>query len=683
MEIIVKQLTMRNFKGVQGERTVKFSPTVTKVYGANRTGKTTIADAFRWCLFGKNTEGKADFGIKTKDAAGEVIPELSHEVSVVLCVDGTDVVISRSYSEKWSKPRGSAEKILTGHTTTYTVDGQLYTQRDFSEYINSLCSESLFMATTSPTYFVNLKADQQRSILTQMVGEVSPASVAAGKQEFQALLQIMGEQEIEKFRQHLSYQMKEIKAELERIPVRISEQRNDIANITPAEPTDWAKVEGDIKATEAAIKRIADAIAETIADSTKTQETELAQQRAARQQVREQITKAQDELDGIRSKHQQAVNKASMEASQRETQRLNAIAAAERAVQDNAQQLTWEETAQQATKQAVAQLAVDREAFIERWNATDASVLVFDENQFVCPTCKRPLEAEDVEAMKAKMLANFNADKARKLDGMEVEAAQLKTRDSQLAQQLAQHAVNVQELRDAQPQLQKALQDARTAQPASIEAQTLESLLANDAQYQQLKNATIPQLQAQLDAMPLSVQAGDTQAAVQGLQGDQQQLQVKLDSLKALAQVGTTIANKHKRITELEKQEQELNAQLTKLEGEDYTAEQLLQATIEELERKVNALFGFVSFTMFDHKINGALKPICECTVRGVPYSDLNNADRINAGIDIINSLCRHRGVYAPCFIDNAESINEVLPMHSQRIDLIVSTDTELNIVSE
>lgn len=112
---------MRNFKGVLGERVVEFSPTVTKVYGANRTGKTTIADAFRWCLFGKNTEGKADFGIKTKDAQGNVIPELEHEVTVLLDVDGQETTITRTFVEKWSKPRGVAEKQLTGHTTTYTV----------------------------------------------------------------------------------------------------------------------------------------------------------------------------------------------------------------------------------------------------------------------------------------------------------------------------------------------------------------------------------------------------------------------------------------------------------------------------------------------------------------------------------------------------------------------------------
>ncbi|MDK7740717.1 ATP-binding protein, partial [Veillonella nakazawae] len=87
MVIQIQMLTMRNFKGVLGERKIEFSPTVTQVLGANKTGKTTIADAFRWCLFGKNSEGKSEFGIKTKDEEGNVLPELSHEVEVALLVD--------------------------------------------------------------------------------------------------------------------------------------------------------------------------------------------------------------------------------------------------------------------------------------------------------------------------------------------------------------------------------------------------------------------------------------------------------------------------------------------------------------------------------------------------------------------------------------------------------------------
>ena len=138
------------------------------------------------------------------------------------------------------------------------------------------------------------------------------------------------------------------------------------------------------------------------------------------------------------------------------------------------------------------------------------------------------------------------------------------------------------------------------------------------------------------------------------------------------------IAGKQKRIEELEKQEQQLNAQLTELEGKEYTAQQLLEANITELEHKVNSLFTMVKFEMFDHKLNGSLKPTCECSVGGVPYSDLNNADRYNAGLDIINAICRYNNVYAPCFVDNAESINNVLPMQSQQVLMRVSNDKEV-----
>lgn len=683
MEITIKKLTMRNFKGVLGERVVEFSPTVTKVYGANRTGKTTIADAFRWCLFGKNTEGKADFGIKTKDAQGNAIPELEHEVTVLLAIDGQEVAITRTLVEKWSKPRGVAEKQLTGHTTTYMVNGQLYTQRDFNDYINSLCSESLFMAITSPTYFANLKADQQRSILTEMVGEVSTASVAKGSKEFEALLQVMGEQDIEKFRQHLSYQMKEIKAELERIPVRISEQQNDIASITPAEPVDWKQVEGDMQATAAAIQRIQQAIADTVADQNKAQQAEQEKQQAQRQQVYAQIAELQKQQLEISNKYQRQNNEILAERELLENKVRAEYTQAITSIQELTRQINGHKNGITATQVALTSIANAKQEFKQRWAAVDAEQLTFSDSQFVCPCCKRPLEAEDVEAKKAEMLANFNANKAAKLDAMEAEAAQLVEREKQAQAQLAEHQSKHMEL---QPKL-----EAAQAKRAEIEAMAetdkvpvitpVETLLQNDSEYQRI-TSQIESLKQRLNTMP-TVTSMDTQAAVQGLQADQQQLTTKLQQLTQLKLTGDTIAKKRERIAQLEQQEQQLNQQLTELEGQDYTAEQLLQRTIEQLESKVNALFSFVAFTMFDHKINGALKPICECTVGGVPYSDLNNAARINAGLDIISAMCKHKGIYAPCFIDNAESINEILPIHSQRIDLLVSTDSELRIVKE
>ena len=46
------------------------------IFGDNATGKTTIFDAFTWLLFGKDSLGSSDFGIKTKDRFGQVVHNL-------------------------------------------------------------------------------------------------------------------------------------------------------------------------------------------------------------------------------------------------------------------------------------------------------------------------------------------------------------------------------------------------------------------------------------------------------------------------------------------------------------------------------------------------------------------------------------------------------------------------------
>jgi hypothetical protein len=60
-----------------------------------------------------------------------------------------------------------------------------------------------------------------------------------------------------------------------------------------------------------------------------------------------------------------------------------------------------------------------------------------------------------------------------------------------------------------------------------------------------------------------------------------------------------------------------------------------------------------------------------------VPYSDLNNASKVNIGIDIINTLCKLNDKFAPIIADNSESITNILPTTSQMICLVVSADDD------
>ena len=71
MRILYKKVTLEYFKGVRNLE-VEFNDDTTRISGANRTGKTTVADAITWCLFGKDSAGRTQFGIKTRENGVEI-----------------------------------------------------------------------------------------------------------------------------------------------------------------------------------------------------------------------------------------------------------------------------------------------------------------------------------------------------------------------------------------------------------------------------------------------------------------------------------------------------------------------------------------------------------------------------------------------------------------------------------
>ena len=58
---------------------------------------------------------------------------------------------------------------------------------------------------------------------------------------------------------------------------------------------------------------------------------------------------------------------------------------------------------------------------------------------------------------------------------------------------------------------------------------------------------------------------------------------------------------------------------------------------------------------------------------RLVPFAFANNAARINAGLEIIDTLSAHWGVTMPVFVDNAESVTRLTHTTAQVIRLVVS----------
>lgn len=658
MRIEFKTITIKNFKGVLGERKLTFNPTLTQIMGANHAGKTTIVDAVQWVLFDKNSIGQTVFGIDPKDENGEIIHHLDNTVVLELTADGTDYKLEKVRSETWTKPRKKEEAEMTGHTTKYFVNENKYTQKDFKAFVDDLCKESLFKAITTPSYFPSLPAEDQRNLLTKMVGKTTDEDLAGDNEDFKGLLQELSGTDLQKFREQLRYRIGELKKEIEQIPSRINENTEELKALEASKP-DFDFTRKRIKEIETGIENIDN----ELADLSRTVDTEFNE----RTKERTEINKLKNRMQAIvqsyqekntteERKHKKAIDDAKYEIEVTE----RAIRNAKAAVEDGQAQLN--------------KIAIASEDFKKRWVILDQTAFSWDNNQEICPTCHQRLPQDDIDRMKEEMEGNFNDNKSKQFDALEEEAARIKKRKSDAEATIKNAQDKLEKLEQQRKEQEAALQKAQESKP------TL-TYHTDDEEYQQLQmdvNARTAALEARTEEETSDTEVKQ-EATLKQRKAEQNRLRDELRDELAKEQ---RITDKQNRIKELENRQQTLSQQLTELEKKDYTAERFTIAKIENLEKKVNDLFTNVQFKMFEPFITtGGIKPTCECTMHGTPYRDLSTSEKINAGIDIINAMCAFNDTYAPLLIDNAESITDILPTRSQQILLIVSRDKELTII--
>jgi hypothetical protein len=77
----------------------------------------------------------------------------------------------------------------------------------------------------------------------------------------------------------------------------------------------------------------------------------------------------------------------------------------------------------------------------------------------------------------------------------------------------------------------------------------------------------------------------------------------------------------------------------------------------ELMVSKVDELFTTISVKLFETLKNGEEKATFEIEMDGKPYSKLSTAEKIKAGLELIEVLSKQSEVVAPTFVDNAESI--------------------------
>jgi len=639
--ITLLQLTLRNFKGIR-DFTLDTNGGNVDAFGDNAVGKTTLFDAFTWLLFDKDSQNKKDFQIKTLDASGKVLHGLEHEVEGVLLVGDRRITLRKVFAEKWTKKRGSATAEFTGHTTDYFIDGVPVKQREYKDKVDEIVKEDVFKLLTSPTFFnEQLHWQERRRILLEVCGDVSDDEVIAANQALAKLPAILKGRNLDDHRKVIAARRAEINKELDKIPVRIDEVQRSMPDTNGLD--------------EQALQREISALKEQI-DS---KEAELFRVRSGGEIVVKE--KRLREIEGELLEIKNRLQAGTLEKVAAKRQEVSALKGdydeLVRQVKDKSRTI-------ERNKQWIAERQAEADRLRQQWHEVNGETFEHHHDTN-CPTCGQALPEEQIQAAHQKARADFNRRKAERLEQITAKGKAAAAEAKRLEQEIANLAREIESL---EQQLAAKENEIRAAEAELNALQVGIKDMENAPQYIAKKQEAAV-VQQEIDQLRASVQeaAAKVREEIAGLKAQVETLEqekAKFAQVRAAEQ----------RIAELSAREKELAAEFERLEQELFLTEEFIRTKVNLLEEKINSKFRYARFKLFEQQINGGLVEVCETTFNGVPYSGgLNNAARINVGLDIINTLSEHYGITAPIFIDNAEAVTRMIETTGQQIRLIVS----------
>lgn len=286
----------------------------------------------------------------------------------------------------------------------------------------------------------------------------------------------------------------------------------------------------------------------------------------------------------------------------------------------------------------------------------------------ICPHCGQPLPDNMIQ----DVLQKFEEYKQNRLKENQSRGKSLSTQVESYREELnrrneelVEHSKKITAIDECIAGLYDRLKSTPKAAPSAINENELPAYAANlkrlDEIEKEIANITYTQTDTEL-----SERAELVKSAIKNLE-------IQLNNR-------TIIANYDKEIERLEKEGRELAQKIADIEKREYIAAKFAKARIDDCESRLNSLFGMVHWKLFDTTLDGNEYEVCIPIIDGVSYGTCNTAKQVNAGIDITNTLARHYEVYAPMFIDRAESVNTFIASNAQMIFLQVTTDSQLTV---
>ena len=641
----LESLSLQNFQGVKA-LAIKADGKDVTVRGDNGTGKTTVANAICWLLFGKPSTEETGYTPKTIDKNGEELHGLEHTAEGVFILDdGSKLRLTKTYKEVWTKKKGVATETFSGHVTDHYIDGVPFGSKAYQTRLEEICDAEKTRMLTTPAYFADvLDWKKRREILLEVCGNVEDEDVINSSENLKPIREYLVKPgttdqyyTVEEYSAIAKAQKTKLNNDIQLIPTRIDEAKRAI-NKNKDGITDNEANRG-------------------IADLKKEIETYDGERRAIESgtntaEFTTQIAELKAKIAEGRAKHAEAESECNQEAVRTAGELKMAIAEKTSNKHLAESQLKTEQT-------GILKVQAERIKLIDRYKTVQAEQPTIETE---CPTCGQALQEEKVEEAKAR----FNLHKSEKLAEINATGT-LCSKDviSKSEQKTTEIELSISNL--------EAEINALTEQLRQVQESIVLTRYEDSEEYASLATqiSTINAKQAE--------EGKDTTEEINAIQSKISELKEIINEFENVKIQNAVAIVQEKRIAELMETEKEMAAAYEKIEYGVWLCEEFTRIKSSMLTEKINGAFRTVNFQLFKTQINGGQDECCTTLVttgEGLkPWAKANTGATIIAGIEIADTLARHWGITMPLIIDNCEAVTDTTmaqlgPVISQQIKM-------------
>lgn len=610
MKIVLRKLIVDNFMAYPHAEFDFFNRTV--VAGRNGIGKSTIATAYTWLMFGCDYQLKDNPAVR-RVVGGKSVDDMDVSVTAVLDIDGKEVTARKAQKRKYKK-----DGVGYSDDNTYFINEVPKTLKAFNEYFE--IDMNLLKMCSSPGAFLNQKTADMRSYLFGLVENVNDLDVAKENSELSAITDLLEKYSADELTAMNKATKSKIEKDLPVIDGQIKEKQRDI------------QLKSDVDVAE--LELLKNTLSEQLACNVKKQTDAEALEKDIQEKA-DGILELKFQLSGLQTQANDA-NLNKIREMQHKINDANAF------VDSIHEEIRKNGVAVDRIKSEISEKDSARELLAKKWVAVNNEK--FDYNSTICPTCHRDLPDEEIK----RLVSEFAESKKKRLCEIEAKGTALR-----------------EEIEKSKPVL------AELESVAEENMKKLNSVLSKLDEYHKQLDA-IPKLVDISDTdeyKKLSAEIDEKEAEMQkSMKVDDMRGQLKLEENEIRRKLSECESQISKSDTSADEQRlEELRDRRIDMEQKKSDAEKILyllgeleKAKNQKLSAEINKHFETVQWQLFEVNKSGGYKSVCIPTVDGksILSTMSNKGNQIIGKVDICNSIQKINDLSVPVFLDDSESLD-------------------------